>query len=70
VACVSSSGLDCTHWGEVVYAWRHGWFEVVVGLAIASLLIAAGLRFPRLLPLGIGLGVGVVVGFGAYYVSL
>jgi hypothetical protein len=68
--CVSSSGLGCGHWRELVYAWHHAWPEIVSGLTIAFALTAAGMRYGRLLTLGVGLGVAVIVGFGVYYASL
>ena len=69
--CVSSSGLGCGHWQEFVYAGRHAWREVVMGLSLAVVIgIAAGTRYRWLLPIGVGLGGAVIIGFGAYYVSL
>jgi hypothetical protein len=69
-SCVSSSGLGCGHWREFEYAWRHGWPGVVIGLAIALAVTAAGTRYRPLLPFGVVLGTAVIVGFGVYYVSL
>jgi hypothetical protein len=68
--CVSSSGLGCGHWQEFLYAWRHAWPEVVIGLALALAMTVTGTRYPPFLSLGLGLAVAVLVGFGIYYVSL
>jgi hypothetical protein len=32
--------------------------------------VAAGMRHPPLLPLGVGFGLAVIIGFGVYYISL
>ena len=68
--CVSSSGLGCGHWPEFLYAWRHAWPAVVIGLAVALAATVAGTRYRPLLSFGLGLTVAVLVGFGVYYVSL
>jgi hypothetical protein len=68
--CVSSSGLGCGHWRELVEAFRYAWPELVIGLTIAIALTIAGTRYRPLLTLGVGFGIAVIVGFGVYYVSL
>jgi hypothetical protein len=68
--CVSSAGLGCSHWQELVYAWRHGWLAVVLGLVVAGAVAAAGTRYPQLLPLGAGFGLAIIIGFAVYYISL
>jgi hypothetical protein len=68
--CISSTGLGCGHWRELVYAWRHGWPEVLTGLALALVFTVAGTRYRPLLAFGVGSGIAVIVGFGVYYISL
>jgi hypothetical protein len=68
--CVSSSGLGCGHWREFLYAWRHAWPAVVIGLTVALAMTVGGARYPLLLSFGLGLAFAVLVGFSVYYVSL
>ena len=42
----------------------------VAGLAMATLLLSAAGRYPRLLPPGLVAAVSTVVGFLVYYLSL
>jgi hypothetical protein len=68
--CVSSAGLDCSHWDELVYAWHHAWPAVIIGLGVGGAVAAAGMRYQQLLEPGVAVMLAVVIGFGVYYVSL
>jgi hypothetical protein len=69
-SCVSSSGLGCAHWSEFIYACKRAWPEVLAGLAVAAFIGVTGRGHPQHLHLAVGIGVAVIVGFIAYYVSL
>jgi hypothetical protein len=69
-SCVSSSGLGCGHWSEFVYACKRAWPEVLAGLVLAGFIGVAGRGHPQHLRVAVGLGIAVIVGFIAYYLSL
>jgi len=69
-SCVSSSGLGCGHWSEFIYACKRAWPEVLAGLVLAAFIGVTGRGHPQRLHLAVGIGVAVIVGFIAYYVSL
>jgi len=69
-SCVSSNGLGCGHWSEFIYACKRAWPEVVCGLVLAAFIGVTGRGHPQRLHLAVGIGVAVIVGFIAYYMSL
>ena len=69
-SCVSSSGLGCGHWSEFIYACKRAWPEVLAGLVLAAFIGVTSRGHPQRLHLAVGIGVAVIVGFIAYYVSL
>jgi hypothetical protein len=69
-SCISSSGLGCGHWSEFIYACKRAWPEVLAGLVLAGFIGVTSRRHPQALHLAVGVGIAVIVGFIAYYISL